>query len=540
VQRAAGETPPPRYRRCALTGIAQNRQNVRVRFPATLQLPLFSVVSLVFFGGTAAFGQQPAPQFRAGSPELAQLPGSLSLPSSQPQTTLDFQQAPTPLPIVPPPIPGQFAPLPQQTSTQIQLPLNLQQATSGSTAPAGGAAAVGKAETPVALQRHPLRNIEPFREYRPFTLRMPGETGVAAQISAGFQTDVRYNDNINSAPAGMAVGDAIVDWTPIIQLNIGDPAGERPEGSLDSTYYLEVQYLPTIHERLNAGTTRTLQRLIGEAGRANAILRTAVRFEYDENLFGASGESSQEDTFTILEVSPIIEYNLSAKTTLYAEGTFRRVTLQPGTGNRTAYILDTGFDCATSVKTTIGLGSEVGHIQFDQQASGAQDYQQGYVSWAWRPTAKIGFQTRVGAELRHFKTEISKPDRISPIVTATLNWQASDSTRVNAGFRVRNQPSVVLAGGLFQEIRLGADVTHDLAYNLYIRGEAEVIRRNYDNGLSQIEWTLRPALGYRTKQSKVLDSLTVELYYEFRGHHANLGNSDFQRNMFGVQTTAYF
>ena len=70
----------------------------------------------------------------------------------------------------------------------------------------------------MSLQRHPLRNLETFQGVQPFTLRLPSEMGAQAQLSLGLQTEVRYNDNVNNAPRALAVGDTIIEWTPVIRM----------------------------------------------------------------------------------------------------------------------------------------------------------------------------------------------------------------------------------------------------------------------------------------------------------------------------------
>jgi hypothetical protein len=283
-----------------------------------------------------------------------------------------------------------------------------------------------------------------------------------------------------------------------------------------------------------------LQSVTGEIGRASPVVLSAVRFLYDEDLFGVQGENSAEDSFTISEISPLIEYSLTSKTTLRAEGTWRQVTPGDPTAGRTEYILTAGIACATSVKTTIGIGTELGHIRFDQAAFGEQNYGQGYVSMAWQAAPKIRFQTSVGAELREFDSPTPKPDRVSPVATVIVNWLPDESTRINVGFRVRNQPSVSFRGSTFQEIRLGADAIHEMPQHFYLRGEAAVTQRKYDTGARELETTIRPAVGYRTNLSRLFDSLNVEFFYHFRLIDSNQPAGDRERNLFGIESTLFF
>ncbi len=331
-----------------------------------------------------------------------------------------------------------------------------------------------------------------------------------------------------------------MEWQPILRIEIGSPPAGLRDNSSGTDYYFQIQYAPTLHALLDAGTSRTLQRLTGEIGRASVVLLSAMRFEYDENIFGAQSDTSAEESSTVTELSPLIEYSLTPKTTLRAEATWRRITSGDTTTDRTEHILDTGITCAISAKTTLGFGSEFGNIQFDGGEFGEQNYEQAYISMAWQATRKIRFQTRVGAESRQFDAPAPKPYKISPVATAILNWAPNESTQVNVGFRVRNQPSVSLRGATFQEIRCGADARGELPHRFYLRGEATVSQRDYDSGTKEFEATLRPALGYHTNLSRLFDSLNLELYWQFRQLDSNRPRGDHDRNLFGIETTLTF
>src|SRR5260221_4828980 len=198
-----------------------------------------------------------------------------------------------------------------------------------------------------------------------------------------------------------------------------------------------------------------------------------------------------------------------------------------------------GIDWETSAKTRIGIGGELGHITFDDPGIAAQDYEQGYLAWAWKPTAKITFQTRTGVELRKFVIA-SKPNRTSLVTTTVLNWQPDEKTRVSFGIRVHKQPSLSRNGALFQDVRIAADVRHDFGWNLYVRGEVSIDHRYYDFGLTQTDVVFRPAFGYHTEVGRLFDSLNIEAYYQYQQRYSNQLESNFGRNIFGLQSTVYF
>ena len=203
-------------------------------------------------------------------------------------------------------------------------------------------------------------------------------------------------------------------------------------------------------------------------------------------------------------------------------------------------ILDTGFDVTTSVKTTVGLGLEIGEICFDAIQFGAQHYQQVYFSGSWKPSVKVTFQTRVGVEVRQLVGKPPRADRVSPVIATVLNYAPDAATRINLGLRVHNEPSVSVNGALLQETRLGADIRRELGKNLYARVEASAIWRNYDNPLQQFETNFRPAIGYHSEPGRFFDSVNVELFYQHRRVDSNAPDSSYDRNIFGIETTLFF
>ena len=428
---------------------------------------------------------------------------------------------------------------PQLPGTAQAIPRPAPSLRSGRLAAAGPARGTSArpSETPIAFQRHPARNLTNPDGDPAFTFRSTSAAKVLAQLSIGLQADTWHTDNLAYTKRSLAVEDVIMEWRPIVQLNVGSPPADD---SLRTDYYLELRYAPTQHTLLDAGTSRMLQRLSGEIGRNTPVLKSAVRFEYDENIFGARGNNTAEESSTVTEFSPVLEYSLSAKTALHAEGTWRRLVSENSGTNRSEYILETGIATAITPKTTIGTGLEFGHIPFDQARFGAQNYQQAYASMLWQASPKIRFQTRAGIELREFDGALPKPARVSPVASMILNWSPNENTQLNAGFLVRNQPSVSQRGATFQEIRFGVDGRQQMGRNFYFRGEAAIIQRNYDSGTRELETVVRPAFGFHTHTSRLFDSLNVEIYYQFRRVDSNRRDSDRDRNILGIESTLYF
>jgi len=508
---------------------------------------------------------QDLPTFRTGAASAAQFPPTMAPLSDE---RLDWQLQ----------LPGQFLPPMAPLSDQSQIldeyqRLNPSQMPNSSQSPASSQLPVQfriqssglptnasarplaqrVLEIPVGFERHPTRNLSLIQGAEPFTLRNTSAGDAQTQLTMALQMNLWHDDDLDNSPRPHAVEGTVAEYTPSLQLNIGSipaPRNEigdiprsRDDVSLASEYYLQLQYLPTIYDRLDAGTSRTLQRFIGEAGRANELLTTAVHFEYDQNLFVTSDNFSPEDIYTLMEVSPIIAYSPSATTSLWAQAFYRRITVDNNLSSRNEYVLDTGVDCETSAKTSVGIGAELGHIIFDDPEIAAQNYQQAYLVWAWKPTAKVTFQTRTGAELREFANR-SAPNRTSLVTNTVLNWLPTEQTRMNFGIRVQNQPSVTQngtqTGTLYQDIRIAADVRHEFGWNLYVSAELSLDHRNYDSGLTQMDVVFRPAIGYHTEVSRLFDSLNIEVYYQFQQRYSTQLNSNFGRNVFGFQSTIYF
>ena len=395
-------------------------------------------------------------------------------------------------------------------------------------------------ETPIFLQRHPDRNLPSQDGVPAFTLRSASDSGVLAQLTIGLQADTWHTDNLTNTQRKSAAGEIIAELRPILLIDVGRPPAGRTADSESTDLYFRLRYTPTLHVLADAGNSRTLQRVTGEIGRASPVLTTRVRFEYDEDIFGSRGSGTVEESSTVTEIVPFVEYSLNAKTAIHGEGTWRRVAPEQSASRRTEYVFETGVTCAVTPKTTLGAGMEFAHIKFDHAQAGAQNYQQAYASMAWQASPKIRFQTRAGVELRQFDTPVPRPARVTPVATAVVNWLPGDNTQLNAGFLVRNQPSVSQRGTTFQEIRFGVDGRQRIAENFYIRGEVAIIRRAYDSGTKELEAVVRPAIGYNTRTSRIFDSLNAEIYYQFGRVDSNRSGFDRDRNIFGIESTLFF
>ncbi len=496
---------------------------------------------MLALGSITFASAQTAPAFRSGAQlQLIESSGAETVPPAGTQSELfgnvpAFRTDVNRMPKVPrtvQPMPGTVQPLPApEVSVQVK----------GAAAARAAAGTSARArETPIAFQRHPSRNLVSPDDDAAFTFRTTTAAGVLGQIRVGVQTDVLHTDNLSNTARNRAIDEVVMDLRPIIKLNLGSlPAGSADE-TPRSEYYLELLYTPTQQTLVDRGTSRMLQRLSGEVGRASPVFLSAVRFEYDENISSISGDGTVEDVGTLTEISPVFEYSLSAKTTLHLRAIGRRIASQGSSTNRTDYIFQTGMAVEQTAKTTIGAGLEFGHIPFDQAQFGEQNYQQAYASMVWKASPKLRFQTRAGVELREFDRPLPKAARVTPVASMVVNWTPNPGTLINAGFRVRNEPSVSKVGATFQEIRFGTDATYRVGQNWYVKGEAALIQRNYDSGTKELESYVRPAFGFRSEKGRLFDSLNVEIYYQFRRLDSNQRGADRDRNLFGIESTLYF
>ncbi|MEO6784757.1 MAG: hypothetical protein ABI318_01385 [Chthoniobacteraceae bacterium] len=507
---------------------------------------------LLMLCGIAHASGQTGPSFRSNAP-LRLLDATVGTAETSPaggsavtpQPGGDQRDLFSPLPQFRPPgnvMPGlppgsPTMPVTPQNTAWSQTPIRIGGAPAGSSR---SRASERPPETPLSLQRHPDRNLISEDGSPAFTWRSTSDASALAQLSIGLQSDTWHTDNLTNVQRRLAIGDVIAELRPILQLDIGSAPVGRTADLLSTEYYLTLRYTPTLHMLADAGTSRGLERVTGEIGRASPVLTSRVRFEYDENIFGARGDNTVEGSSTVTTVSPFIEYSLNAKTAVHIEGTWNRFAPEDVTTRRSEYILETGITCAATAKTTLGAGLEFGHIVFDHAQYGVQNYEQGYASMTWQASPKVRFQTRAGVELRQFDATAPKPARVSPVATAILNWTPGDNTQVNAGFLVRNEPSVSLRGATFQEVRFGMDARQRIAENFYVRGEATIIHRAYDTGTRELETIVRPAFGFHTHTSRLFNSLNVEIYYQFDRVDSNQSGIDRDRNIFGIQSTLYF
>ena len=66
-------------------------------------------------------------------------------------------------------------------------------------------------------------------------------------LPIGLQADTWHTDNLSNTKRSLAVEDTIMEWRPIVQLNVGSPPADD---SLHTDYYLELRYAPTQHTLL--------------------------------------------------------------------------------------------------------------------------------------------------------------------------------------------------------------------------------------------------------------------------------------------------
>jgi hypothetical protein len=395
------------------------------------------------------------------------------------------------------------------------------------------------AQVPLGLQRHPTRDLGDD-ETATFALRAPGGADLDGQLALGLLNETRFSNNVDGTPPQFAREDTVNETTPQIRLRLGDAPGPRGPASLDSEYYLQLEYLPTVRTLIGDGDERVLQRVRADLGRVNPVSTLALHFEYDENLFALSGLDSPEDSFTLLEVAPRLEYRPSERTLIRALPTYDRIEVQNGVTDRSDYILDLGLFWDYSVKTQLGAGVELRHILFDEAALGEVDYEYSYLSCTWRATPKLFVQFRAGAEFRQLDRPGDSGDNVEPAATLLINWLPAEATSLSAGFQARNQPSVTGHGELYQDLRFALDGTRDLSHDFYVRGEFVVRQRDYETGRREFECTVRPAIGYRPLSQKVLNSLRVELFYQHRLLDSNQPNADFTQEMVGIQSLIAF
>ena len=375
---------------------------------------------------------------------------------------------------------------------------------------------------------------------QPYTWGLSGD--VSAQLALGLQSALLYTDNVDFVTNDRTKSETLFEISPIIKLDLGDPQGViSSPNSRRSEYYASLLYVPTFYYRLDEEMDDYAQHFLGEVGRVNEVSRSVLRLDYDERILTSSENTSPEENYTLLDASALVEYRISPRTLVYGKATYRRISLVPASANRDTWIGEVAGVWDLSPKTRLGLGTEFGHIIFNQPALGTQDYQQAFFTIDWKPTMKLGFTTRTGLERREFNRSPPREMKTSLVTMTALFWQATEKTRISARFRVANSPSVIAQGSLLREIRFGPDIMHDFSLHFYSAAELQVIRRRYDTGRLDWEPTARFAFGYRDDIDKTHNRLNIEFFIQWhRRERSDLNDVDLERTQVGVQVTKFF
>ena len=72
-------------------------------------------------------------------------------------------------------------------------------------------------------------------------------------------------------------------------------------------FYFNAGYQPTIHRLIGENLTRTLQSGRAEIGRETDRSRLSLSFDYDERVFSSQSGNSPEESYTLLELTPLME-----------------------------------------------------------------------------------------------------------------------------------------------------------------------------------------------------------------------------------------
>lgn len=390
----------------------------------------------------------------------------------------------------------------------------------------------------LTVQRRRWRSLSPIAGGQPQTWGLAGP--VPVQMSLGLQAETFYTDNIASERNELAQGGTVLELSPILRLDLGDVPFGGTSASRLSEYYAALLYVPTLHYLVEEDDTQHLQHFFSQFGRSTEMSHLSLRLDYDERIVSSSDDTSPEDTYTVLEASPAFDYHFTPKTMLRTRLTYREITVADGISDRNTWTGETGVEWAASAKTTLGLGTELGYLQFDDEAAGSQDYQQVLVVLRWRPSAKVNVYSRAGVERRSFDKTPAKDTLYSPVAAAAVQWLATEQTRVSARFRVGNEPSIVEHGALFQDVRFGTEVLHDLSTHWYVAGEVQLISRDYDTGRREIEPATRLTLGFRENPEPGANHLNVEFYLHWRQRERRDEPETADRTQVGLQVTKYF
>lgn len=375
---------------------------------------------------------------------------------------------------------------------------------------------------------------------QPYTWGLSGD--VTAQLALGLQSTLFFTDNVDFALNSRKQDQTIFEFSPIIKLDLGDPQGwiSSPT-SRQSEYYASLLWVPTFYYRLNDDTDDYAEHFLGEIGRVNAVSRSLLRVNHDERILASSENTSPEQNYTLLDIMALVEYRLSPRFTLRTSADYRKLDVAQAVSSRAEWIGEAALLWEHSPKTKLGLGTELGHLIFDQRALGTQDYQQALALLEWKPTPKIGLTSRTGLEWREFNRSPPREMKTSLVTLTTLYWQATEKTRINTRFRVANRPSVIAQGSLYRETRFGADILHDLSLHYYTTAEVQAVRRRYDSGRLDWEPTARLAFGFRDDNDRANNRLNIELFLQWhRRERSDIPNADLERTQVGIQVTRYF
>ena len=365
---------------------------------------------------------------------------------------------------------------------------------------------------------------------------------VPGNLKLGLQTDVLWTDNIAFDLNSRARDDAVIEVSPILGLDIGDPPapGGFGAGSPASEYHAGLVYAPAFHHLLRADNTAVLHHFFSEAGRVTEINRWSLRLDYDERVLASSDDTSPEDAYTELEAGGLFEHHFTPKTSLRASLTYRDISTGDGFSDRSTWAGDLTAEWAATAKTTLGLGAALGHIRFDRDGAGTQDYQQALAVFRWRPSAKLSLTSTAGLERRAFDGAVARSAEFSPILAAAAQWQAAERTRFHARVRVTNEPSIVEAGAMFQEARVSMGAAHDFSARWYATGDLQHITRDYDSGHVETEPGARLAVGFRQDTDPAANRLNIEFYVHFRRRERDDIPESADRSQAGLRITRYF
>lgn len=403
--------------------------------------------------------------------------------------------------------------------------------------PPAGARPPSAGDTGLTTQRRRWRSVASPGGH-PYLFGMPGD---AARLSLGLQSDIFYTDNIEYDCNNRAVGAAILEISPVVRLDVGDPADGSSVASRPSKYHGGFLWVPTLHHTIEDGTTEYVHHFFSEIERMTEITRISLRLDYDERILASSDDASPEETFTQLEASTLFEYHFTPKTKLGTKATYRDIVVEDDFSNRRLFLGEAILEWAATAKTSLGVGTEIGHIRFEEEDAGTQDYQQALVIFRWRPTQKLALYSRAGAEWREFEGGSTPRDtRLTPVVAASLQWQMQEKTRVSARASVRNEPSIVEEGALYQEIRFATELEQDLSAHWYASAEVMIVERDYDSGHREIEPGAALAIGFREHPERSQSHLNVELYVQWRERQRSDVAQVADRTQIGLRVTKFF